>query len=336
MSQTIRKRRLGAALASAVVALAVVAGLTSGAASAALTSVSGNAYGAGVTVNGNVQIDLTANRVTNPPPTGPTNFAAIDVSPLVKTGAITVEASGTAATGPTSNATVASLDVAFGSSADNVAALALTATAIHSECHVDTNGTPTGSTTLGSISGTIGTALGGTNSIVGLTTTPTLNTVVPISITDTSFGTFTGTITLNEQTIGTNSIAVNAIHIHLNANATNQGADYIIGHSECAAVVAAVAVGARAFDARVSPAGVLLRWKGGAQANLLGFNVYRQKAGKRVRVNTRLIRASVSGRYAFVDRTLKGTRAAGARYWLQAVNLDGSRSWVGSARIALR
>ena len=63
----------------------------------------------------------------------------------------------------------------------------------------------------------------------------------------------------------------------------------------------------------------------------MGYNVYREKAGKRVRVNKRLIaaRSSRNGSYVFVDRS-----ARSGRYWLQAVNLDGSRSFLASARLA--
>ena len=59
--------------------------------------------------------------------------------------------------------------------------------------------------------------------------------------------------------------------------------------------------------------------------------------GERVRLNKRLIPAAnlPSGRaYSYLDRTAR--RGKNARYWIQAVNLDGSRSWYGPARVARR
>jgi hypothetical protein len=77
--------------------------------------------------------------------------------------------------------------------------------------------------------------------------------------------------------------------------------------------------------------GVLVRWRAAADIETLGFNVYREVKGTRVRVNARLIRASARGLYSFLDR--KAPRGKHARYWIQVVALDGSRQWHGPARL---
>jgi hypothetical protein len=74
--------------------------------------------------------------------------------------------------------------------------------------------------------------------------------------------------------------------------------------------------------------GVSVRWRTGSSLGTLGFNVYRQQQGRRVRLNSRLIVAgsAVAGqRYSFLDR--RPLRSA--RYWVQAVGSDGSRTWYG-------
>lgn len=92
-----------------------------------------------------------------------------------------------------------------------------------------------------------------------------------------------------------------------------------------------LAVTVASFAARRSAKGVLLRWRTAAEANLLGFNVFR--GGRKV--NRQLIRAhgSVSGwRYSFVDRHAPH---ATLTYRLQALGADGSRRWYGPAHISI-
>jgi hypothetical protein len=82
--------------------------------------------------------------------------------------------------------------------------------------------------------------------------------------------------------------------------------------------------------ARLS-AGVRVRWRTGTETDTLGFHVYRERGGRRVRVDQRLIAAkgSVSGaRYSFVDRRAPRGKLT---YRLQAVGTDGSRTWYGRA-----
>ena len=78
-----------------------------------------------------------------------------------------------------------------------------------------------------------------------------------------------------------------------------------------------------------------MRWRTGTEADELGFNVYRQQGGRRVRVNRRLLPAlgGVSGRsYSFLDR--QAPRHTAVRYWLQDVSQSGARAWHGPVRVA--
>lgn len=85
----------------------------------------------------------------------------------------------------------------------------------------------------------------------------------------------------------------------------------------------------RSFVARGDRHGVVLRWRTGSEARTFGFNVYRERAGKRVKLNKRLVFASglVTGRnYSFLDRV----RVPGkSRYWLQIIGLDSRSTWRG-------
>jgi hypothetical protein len=97
----------------------------------------------------------------------------------------------------------------------------------------------------------------------------------------------------------------------------------------------ALAVRLSSFGAVRSKRGVLVRWRTGTEVNTLGFNVYRQQHGKRVRVNRRLLPAlgGPSGHaYSFTDRHAARHRAI--RYWLQDVSTSGQRTWHGPVRVA--
>ena len=89
------------------------------------------------------------------------------------------------------------------------------------------------------------------------------------------------------------------------------------------------------FSGRHSRRGVVLRWRTAQEVGSLGFNVYREKAGKRVRVNRTLVRAkgSVAGsRYAYRDA--RAPQHQRLRYWLEQVGADGSHAWRGPLVIA--
>jgi hypothetical protein len=87
-------------------------------------------------------------------------------------------------------------------------------------------------------------------------------------------------------------------------------------------------------SARRSALGVRVRWQMANGIGLAGFNVFRRDGRRLLRLNERLVAASVgeptaSGRYRWLDKAApQGTRLL---YRLQAVHLDGSRTWLGSA-----
>jgi len=76
--------------------------------------------------------------------------------------------------------------------------------------------------------------------------------------------------------------------------------------------------------------GVLVRWRTGTEADLVGFQVYRSHEHAWQRLTRSLVAAkgSVSGAsYRFLDRTAK--RGVSYRYRLKAVNRDGTTAWFG-------
>jgi hypothetical protein len=81
---------------------------------------------------------------------------------------------------------------------------------------------------------------------------------------------------------------------------------------------------------------VTLQWGTGFEVGHLGFNVYREENGRRVQVNTSLIAGSAllagartpltaGNSYTWIDP--RGV--AGVPYWLEALDVDGSRTWYG-------
>lgn len=83
--------------------------------------------------------------------------------------------------------------------------------------------------------------------------------------------------------------------------------------------------------------GVLLQWRTGMEVDNLGFNVYRDEGGKRVRLNQQLLAGSAlmvgpetelrSGKpYAWTDPS---PFSAGARYWIEDVDLNGTATLHG-------
>ena len=92
----------------------------------------------------------------------------------------------------------------------------------------------------------------------------------------------------------------------------------------------------RSFTATRSASSVLLKWQTASEVGTLGYNVYAQVNGKRVKLNSKLIAArstATGASYAFRHRASKGQKAP-SRFWLQAVNLDGTRTWYGEAKVA--
>jgi uncharacterized repeat protein (TIGR01451 family) len=88
---------------------------------------------------------------------------------------------------------------------------------------------------------------------------------------------------------------------------------------------------------------VVLTWKTGGEAHNLGFNVYREQNGNRVRVNPSVIAGSAllmsgalpkhAGRsYAWID-PLAGV--TGASYWLEDIDVNGTRTMHGPVSVSV-
>jgi uncharacterized repeat protein (TIGR01451 family) len=86
----------------------------------------------------------------------------------------------------------------------------------------------------------------------------------------------------------------------------------------------------------------VLMWKTGGEAHNLGFNVYREQNGNRVRVNPSMIAGSAllmsgalprhSGRsYEWIDPS---AAVAGASYWLEDIDVNGTRIMHGPVSVA--
>ena len=87
-----------------------------------------------------------------------------------------------------------------------------------------------------------------------------------------------------------------------------------------------------------APSGVALRWQTGFEADNLGFNVYREDDGKKVRVNPGIIGGSVlfsatrvltaGNAYSWFDPN----GSASSSYWLEDMDLNGQRTLHGPYR----
>ena len=94
------------------------------------------------------------------------------------------------------------------------------------------------------------------------------------------------------------------------------------------------AVTFRSLSAARGANGVTVRWRTASEIGTLGFHVYREVNGKRVRANAKLVAAKGRGSYSFLDR--RAPRGKAVRYWIQEVALDGTRSWHGPAAVGRR
>ena len=91
------------------------------------------------------------------------------------------------------------------------------------------------------------------------------------------------------------------------------------------------------FDATSGKGGATLQWKTASETEILGFNVWRYRGAKGVKLNRTLVRAKRSGKpkgasYRFVDQVRGAKR--GLTYRLQLVDLKGKRTWYAAFAIA--
>lgn len=90
------------------------------------------------------------------------------------------------------------------------------------------------------------------------------------------------------------------------------------------------------FDATSGKAGATLNWTTASETEILGFNVWRYRGAKGVKVNRTLVHAKRSGEpkgasYRYVDQ-VRGVK--GLTYRLQLVDLKGKRTWYAAFAIA--
>jgi hypothetical protein len=222
----VRSRRPLLAAATAIFAVLMLAAPVM----AALDSVSGNAYGEYV----NVTL-LRINTTSGPLPTtgnllsdgsnSPLNNSALSAcapSPgctTLSTGALTVHTDGTIGAAGSVHSTASVLAV-------SALAGLVTGDVVASQCAVDSGGATSGSSTLTNVQ---------VNGIV-VASNPGPNTVLVLLD---AGALVIGSVTLNEQTYNaiTNTLTVNAIHIHLASGSLGTG-DIIISHVECDALPA--------------------------------------------------------------------------------------------------
>jgi hypothetical protein len=186
-------------------------------------------------------------------------------------------------------------------------------------CHVNVNtGTggfanaPAGTTCTGSI-------LSGPGSFVGS------NQCAPVGSTGDCQLTITSAVTGTTTVRATTTLTVGGVAL------TRATGDAHAGDSADATKtwVEVTAVQIASLQASRRPAGVLVRWRMGSEVGVLGYNVYRERRGARIRLNRAVIaaRGSLSSRsYSYLDRSAPRARR-GLRYWLQVVGTDGSRVW---------
>jgi hypothetical protein len=99
----------------------------------------------------------------------------------------------------------------------------------------------------------------------------------------------------------------------------------------------ATAVRVSSFKARRLGAAVRVSWQATVGLESLGFHLFRERQGKLLKLNHALIPSVFGGAaaghaYSWLDRS--APRASGkVSYRLQAVHLDGTRSWVGATAV---
>ena len=98
------------------------------------------------------------------------------------------------------------------------------------------------------------------------------------------------------------------------------------------------AVALRSLAASRSRNGIVIRWRTASEAKIVGFNLYRERRDKLVKLNRTLIPSVFGGAasghaYSWLDGNAPKQSDA-LRYRLQTVGLGGNRSWVGAATVA--
>ena len=98
------------------------------------------------------------------------------------------------------------------------------------------------------------------------------------------------------------------------------------------------AVKVDSFSASPEPSGNRIELETGRDVNNLGFNLYRETDGQRVKLNASLLAgtalmggAGTTFTAGHAHRWHDGGAGAGAEYWLEEVDLNGTKTWYGPA-----
>ena len=141
------------------------------------------------------------------------------------------------------------------------------------------------------------------------------------------------TITVTTTAATAYSLAVNTVIVNSGTsdpNATNNTASVSV------AIEGPTSVKVNSFSASQNGNGVLLAWNTGGEIHNLGFNVYRDANGQKIQLNPSLIAGSAllmrealeqhaAKSYGWVDPS----PIPGAEYWLEDVDLNGTRTMHG-------
>src|SRR6185437_3000590 len=147
----------------------------------------------------------------------------------------------------------------------------------------------------------------------------------------------TATIRVTTTASAPYTLAVNtavANSTTLDSNTTNNTA------SASVPIEGPTAVRVNSFDASHGAGEVVLSWNTGGELHNLGFNVYREVGGQRVQLNPSLIagsallmRESLEQHAARTYGWIDPAPVSGAVYWLEDVDLNGTRTMHGPISI---
>jgi hypothetical protein len=173
--------------------------------------------------------------------------------------------------------------------------------------------------------------------IHGTAVTPNTNTTAPLVFENQQWDVDSGT---TGQDVKGHSSSAGGIGAALTMQETlGASTAWIIG---AVAVPAShpTAVRTEKFSATQSSNGILLSWHTGGEMHNLGFNLYREVGGQKVKVNPSLVAGSVllmrqsleqhgAKTYGWMDKS----SAQGGLYWLEDVDLNGTRTIHGPVQV---
>jgi hypothetical protein len=142
--------------------------------------------------------------------------------------------------------------------------------------------------------------------------------------------------TLDEFRASSTARSVDWITTDYNCQSASCLTGYVTGSAGEVATNVKTGVTLLTFTAASSCADTVVAWRTAFEANVLGWNVFREEGGTRVQLNAGLLPgAAFTGGaghdYQLVDA---GALVSGRRYWLEEVDLDLSSHWFGPVSAA--